>query len=187
MWHSRPIQLCQLCFSFDQRPNISDRFFNLASHFIRVQIFQRYFSLKNKKKLFPTSYCNFPIVKCLFSGWQFGDSLEEEKTHWRKVRQLWRKPLCTKIYIFLYIWGILSEDTSESPKCKEIKQMQLVKLCSISDRSFEETFENTLWRKVKLMQPMWLWAGQGRGFEDTFENTLHHIFIKAPFGVPIQF
>ena len=148
--------------------------------------YSRDISLSKKKKI-PTSYCNFPIVKCLFSGWQFGDSLEEEKTHWRKVRQLWRKPLCTKIYIFLYIWGILSEDTSESAKCKEIKQMQLVKLCGISDRPFEETFENPLWRKVKLMQPMWLWAGQGRGFEDTFENTLHHIFIKAPFGGPIQF
>ena len=40
VWHSRPIQICQLCLPFYQRPNISDKFFSLASHFIRVQIFQ---------------------------------------------------------------------------------------------------------------------------------------------------
>ena len=34
------IHLCQLCLSFYQRPNISDRFVNFASHFIRIQILQ---------------------------------------------------------------------------------------------------------------------------------------------------
>ena len=34
------IENFQLCLSFYPRPNISDRFVNLASHFIRVQIFQ---------------------------------------------------------------------------------------------------------------------------------------------------
>ena len=43
---SRLIQIYQLYLSFYQRPNISDKFVNLASHFIRVQIFQIYFSLK---------------------------------------------------------------------------------------------------------------------------------------------
>ena len=36
----RPIQIWQLCLPFYPRPNISDRFFNLAPHFIRIQIFQ---------------------------------------------------------------------------------------------------------------------------------------------------
>ena len=35
-----------------------------ASHFIRVQIFDKYFPLKNEKFLFPTSHCNFPTVHC---------------------------------------------------------------------------------------------------------------------------
>ena len=33
MGHSRPIQLCQLCLSFYQRPNISDRFVNFSFSF----------------------------------------------------------------------------------------------------------------------------------------------------------
>ena len=35
-----PIQIWQLWLPFYPRPNISDRFFNLAAHFIRIQIFQ---------------------------------------------------------------------------------------------------------------------------------------------------
>ena len=59
----RPWSMWQLCLSFYQRSNNSDRFVNLASHFIRVQIFQIYFSLKSEKFLCPTSHCNFPIVQ----------------------------------------------------------------------------------------------------------------------------
>ena len=38
--HLHFIENFQLCLSFYPHPNISDRFVNLASHFIRVQIFQ---------------------------------------------------------------------------------------------------------------------------------------------------
>ena len=40
VWHLHFIENFQLCLSFYPRPNISDRFVSLASHFIRVQIFQ---------------------------------------------------------------------------------------------------------------------------------------------------
>ena len=53
----RPWSMWQLCLSFYQRSNNSDRFVNLASHFICVQIFQIYFSLKSEKN--PIS--NFPL------------------------------------------------------------------------------------------------------------------------------
>ena len=37
------IGISELCLSFYLCPNISDRFFNLAPHFIRIQLFQIYF------------------------------------------------------------------------------------------------------------------------------------------------
>jgi len=75
----RPWSMWQLYLSFKQRSNNSDRFVNLASHFICVQIFQIYFSLKSEKFLCPTSHCNFPIVQC-FTDIEFGNRLHEENT-----------------------------------------------------------------------------------------------------------
>ena len=53
------VHFVQIYLSFYPHPNTSDRF---PSHFIRVQIFQINFSLKNEKILLPNSHCNFPIV-----------------------------------------------------------------------------------------------------------------------------
>ena len=62
------VHFIQLCLTFYLRPNISDRF---PSHFIRVQIFQINFSLKNEKIIHPNSHCNFPIVQWILSICQY--------------------------------------------------------------------------------------------------------------------
>ena len=57
-------KLCKYVNNTHSSLNNSDRLFNLASHFIRVQIFQIYLSRKSEDPIITTPHYNFLIVHC---------------------------------------------------------------------------------------------------------------------------